>query len=159
MGERYTRGRYFFFRPATPPANLPSPPKLPRGLCPGACPAGAGSGRPTGAAGPGSLGFFGGTSGGPFSFSTGLMPTPTSSPRLANLAFFRARSCVFLNLSSNSTHLTPPSSLALSRFGRSKDAEVPRVLGGALGGPVSELFCLKWLKLEVGTYPRGAMWR
>ena len=30
---------------------------------------------------------------------------------------------------------------------------------GVLAEPVSELFCLKWLKLEEGTYVRGAMWR
>lgn len=102
------------------------------------------------------FGFLGGTSGGVFSFSC-IGDVVISSPKLDKRCDRLALSCIILNLSSSSFHFTPPSSLAFNRFGRSKlDTGGPCWL---LGGPVSELFCLKWLKLEEGTYVRGAMCR
>jgi hypothetical protein len=153
---------FFLFRPATPPANRPRLLKLDLALWPCAAlpAAGVTGGRmaPAGELGR-SPAFFGGT-GGPFDTfsSTVSRPTGTSSPMAACWCVRLAFSCVALNRSRSSVHLTLPSSLALSRLGRSKpDADGPC---GALEVPTSELFCLKWFRvLDWGTYVRGAMCR
>jgi hypothetical protein len=152
-----TQRHYFFFLPATPPANRPRLLRLDSCLCP-AAPAGTGGILDALAAELGRrFGFLGGTSGALFSFSW-IGEIPISSPPKLDIRCDRlALSCIILNLSSSSVHLTPLSSLGFNRFGRSKlDTGGPCWL---LGGPVSELFCLKWLKLDWGTYVRGAMCR
>ena len=154
---------FFLFRPATPPANRPRLLRLDLGLWPCAAFAAAavtgGLMAPAGEFGR-KPGFLGGTADGPFgSFSwTVSRPTGTSSPIVACCCVRLAFSWVALNLSRSSAHLSLPSSLALSRLGRSKpDAEGPC---GALEVPTSELFCLKWFRvLDWGTYVRGAICR
>lgn len=163
-GHQSKTPHFFLFRPATPPANLPRLLKLDLGLCPccAFCPGVTDGGLIAFAGLPGrSAAFLGGTGGGPILLSVSSSIS-RSSPRLAMRWVRRARSCVALNRSSSSVHLTVPSSRALSRFVRSK-LDVPEGPEGALGAPTSELFCLKWLRVgeEVGTYVlvRGAMWR
>ena len=154
---------FFLFRPATPPAKRPRLLRLDLGLWPCAAFAAAFvAGVLIAAAGEfgRSAAFLGGTGGGPVvSFSwTVSRPLGLSPPKVACCWVRLAFSCVPLKRSSSSVHLTLPSSLALSRFGRSNpDAEGPC---GALEVPTSELFCLKWFRvLDWGTYVRGAMCR
>ena len=150
-----------FLLPATPPANRPRLLKLDLGLCPSMGPGGAGVGGGlialAGLPGLSPAGF-GGTAGvgalGPI-FSC----TSSSSPMLAIRWLRLAFSCVCLNLSSNSVHLTlPPASgpprpsLGFKRPGRSNvEALVPPDDGIPLPlllfEPTSELFCRKWFRV------------
>jgi hypothetical protein len=124
---------------------------------------------PAGLPGRPAPGAFGCTAAGPMrSFSLSSL-MGRSSPRVAIRWLLLAFSCVCLNLSSSSPHLTLPSSSLAFRPMRFRVS--PKLLPGVPDGvplpledPTSELFCLKWFRVgeeEGWTYgfARGAMCR
>ncbi len=137
---KHEKHHFFPFLTPTPPVSLLKLPRLDLGLCSGPL-------RPDLGVVPLALGGLGGgfgTSGNVlslFASIAALFKGMMSSTWFCNRCALRAFSCTLLNFSSKSTHLIPPSSLALRRFGRSK-AGAPGVWG-VLPSCASALFWRK----------------